>query len=79
MAAGQGIDLMLSGHTHGGQVKFEFLGNSASPARLITRYVAGHYRSNRSHLNVSRGIGTTGPPVRLNAAPEITLLTLRSA
>ncbi len=77
MAAAQGIDLVLSGHTHGGQVKFELLGNSLSPARLISRYIAGHYQIGPSRLYVSRGVGTTGPPVRINAPPEITILTLR--
>ena len=43
-AAEAGADLVLSGHTHGGQVKFEIVDHSVSPARLITPFVAGLYR-----------------------------------
>ncbi|MBI3950119.1 MAG: metallophosphoesterase [Acidobacteria bacterium] len=75
-AAQQGIDLTLSGHTHGGQINLNLLGIEAAPARLITPYVAGLYEEDQSKLYVSRGLGTTGPPVRINAPPEITLLTL---
>ncbi|MBI4469248.1 MAG: metallophosphoesterase [Acidobacteria bacterium] len=78
-AAEQQIDLQLSGHTHGGQVRFEIMGQEISPARLITPFVRGHYAKGGSHLYVSRGVGTTGPPLRLNAPPEITLLTVRGA
>jgi uncharacterized protein len=72
----RGVDLTLSGHYHGGQVRLQFLGLTVSPAHLISKFVEGHYRQGRSQLYVSRGIGTTGPPVRLNAPPEITLLHL---
>ena len=70
------IDLMLSGHYHGGQVKLQFMGMTVSPAHLISEFVEGYYRQGPSQLYVSRGIGITGPPVRLNARPEITLLHL---
>jgi uncharacterized protein len=70
------IDLTLAGHYHGGQVKLQFLGMAISPAHLISEFVEGLYSQGRSQLYVSRGIGTTGPPVRLNAPPEITLLHL---
>src|SRR5271156_5323322 len=43
-AAELGIELSLAGHTHGGQVKFEIVDHSVSPARLITPFVAGLYR-----------------------------------
>ena len=91
-AAELGIELSLAGHTHGGQVKFEIVDHSVSPARLITPFVAGLYRlpipngnaqpANGTHkaaLYVNRGLGTFGFPVRLGVPPEITLLTLRRA
>jgi predicted MPP superfamily phosphohydrolase len=74
--ARRAVDLTLSGHYHGGQVKLQFLGMTVSPAHLISEFVEGHYRRGPSQLYVSRGIGITGPPVRLNAPPEITLLHL---
>jgi predicted MPP superfamily phosphohydrolase len=70
------IDLTLAGHYHGGQVTFQFLGLRLSPAHLVSDFVEGLYARGRSQLYVSRGIGITGPPARLNAAPEITLLHL---
>lgn len=72
--AKRGVDLTLSGHYHGGQIKFQFLGLAYSPAHLLSRFVEGLYTLGRSQLYVSRGLGVTGPPVRLNAPPEITLL-----
>jgi predicted MPP superfamily phosphohydrolase len=70
------IDLTLAGHYHGGQIKLRCLGMAISPAHLISEFVEGLYLQGRSQLYVSRGIGITGPPVRLNAPPEITLLHL---
>jgi len=88
-AAQMGIELSLAGHTHGGQVKFEIVDHSISPARLITDFVAGLFNlpmtnteaaaGKKSFLYVNRGLGTFGMPVRLGVPPEITLLTLRSA
>lgn len=75
-AAGKGIDLTLSGHYHGGQIKFELLGLNFSFTDLLTRYVEGLFKIGDSKLYVSRGIGTTGPPLRINATPEITLIRL---
>lgn len=90
-AAELGIELSLAGHTHGGQVKFEIVDHSFSPARLITDFVAGLYHlpmgkgesgENGDHkkaaLYVNRGLGTFGVPVRIGVLPEITLLTLRT-
>lgn len=88
-AAEMGVELSLAGHTHGGQVKFEIVDHSISPARLITDFVAGLYHlpmgngssgsGPRSFLYVNRGLGTFGMPVRLGVPPEITLLTLRAS
>ena len=85
-AAELGIELSLAGHTHGGQVKFEIVDHSISPARLISPFVAGLYhlpmnsnRSQKAALYVNRGLGTLGFPVRIGVPPEITLLTVRRA
>jgi predicted MPP superfamily phosphohydrolase len=78
-AAQQGYDLVLAGHTHGGQVNIEILGESINPAQFFTRYVYGLYQLGRSNAYVSRGIGTIGMPVRLGAPPEVSLLRLKRA
>jgi predicted MPP superfamily phosphohydrolase len=75
-AAAHGADLTLSGHTHGGQLGVPF-SRAWNLARLVTPFTAGLYRQGASVLYVNRGIGTTGPPVRLGARAEIALITLR--
>jgi predicted MPP superfamily phosphohydrolase len=77
VAAKQGYDLTLAGHTHGGQVTFELLSPALNPARMLTPYVRGIYHEGSSVCYVNRGIGTLGVPARLGARPEITLLTLK--
>jgi len=76
-AAELGFDLTLSGHTHGGQVRVEVLERDVAASWFMSPYVNGLYRKRGSQLYVSRGIGTTGLPIRLGAPPEITLITLR--
>lgn len=76
LAASHGIPLTLSGHYHGGQIKLALPGLNLSLAHLLTPYPEGLYRIKDSHLYVSRGIGTTFTPIRLNARPEVTLLRL---
>jgi len=72
-ACDMGIDLQLSGHTHGGQIwPFGYL------VRLVVPFVAGRYRRNGAELYVSRGTGFWGPPMRLRAPAEITEIVLRS-
>jgi predicted MPP superfamily phosphohydrolase len=79
-AAEKKIDLVLSGHTHGGQVVFGRFGDVViAPSRLASKYVWGKYRDGNTHMYVSRGIGTVGLPVRINCPPEITKITLRKA
>ncbi len=75
-AASQRIALTLSGHYHGGQIKVSLPGGDFSLAHLRTPYPEGLYRIDDSRLYVSRGIGTTFTPVRLNARPEITVINL---
>ncbi len=73
-AAELGADLMLSGHTHDGQIwPFTYL------VRLMYPYVAGRYGVNGMTLIVSRGTGFWGPPMRLFKRAEITLITLTGA
>ena len=79
VAVKQGYDVMLAGHTHGGQVTVEILNQSLNIARFITPYVSGLYRIDGRSCYVTPGIGTIGMPVRLGARPEISLLRLRKA
>ena len=76
VAARQGYDLTIAGHTHGGQVRVEILRQDLNIARFFTRYVDGLYRHGSSTIFVSRGIGTIGIPARLGSTPEVALLRL---
>lgn len=73
------IDLMLSGHTHGGQFGVQLMGVEWSPAQYIYKQWAGLYRTGEQQLYVNRGIGTVGPPLRIGIRPEVTHFTLHSA
>ncbi|MFN9083886.1 MAG: metallophosphoesterase [Acidobacteriota bacterium] len=75
-AAEQGWDLMLAGHTHGGQVTVEYLHQHLNFARFFTPYVYGRYEEGGSQLYVTRGIGTVGIPARIGAPPEVALIKL---
>ncbi len=78
-AVAGGFDLMLSGHTHGGQIVLvDVLGFKLTPAALASPYISGKYKLGNSLMYVSRGIGTIGLPIRVNCPPEITLFTLRN-
>ena len=79
VAAAQGYNLVIAGHTHGGQVKVEILDHSFNPARFFTPYVYGLYRRGTAVAYVTRGIGTIGIPARIGAPPEISVLRLRKA
>jgi len=72
-AAELGVDVMVSGHTHGGQVP---------PFTLLTRLAfprfSGLYRIDRMHLVVGRGAGFWGPPIRVFSDPEIPVIVLKS-
>ncbi len=75
---GPNVDLILSGHTHGGQIRLPGIRPLALPPHGQL-YPEGHYLVGSSQLYVNRGIGTVGIPFRLNCPPEITLATLRRA
>jgi predicted MPP superfamily phosphohydrolase len=79
LAETRGVSLILSGHTHGGQVSLPLIG---SPARFISsemKYARGLYQQGGTQLYVSRGTGVIGLPVRFGARPEIAVLRLRRA
>ena len=69
------IDLMLSGHTHGGQVRLPILGPLILPP-MGKKYVEGLFHFGHMQLYVNRGVGTVGLPFRLNCPSELTELTL---
>lgn len=71
-AADRGIELTLAGHTHGGQVRFPWLGALyADTQRSGLNFVAGEYRRGASVLHVSRGTGMSVLPIRWLCRPEI--------
>ena len=74
--AGHPVDLQLSGHSHGGQVRLPLVGAVYLP-RLGRKYVRGQYKIGPLTLYTNRGLGTFGLPIRWNCPPEITFLTLR--
>jgi uncharacterized protein len=76
VAAAQGYDLTIAGHTHGGQVDVEILHQHVNVARYFTPFVQGLYRRDNSSVYVSNGLGTIGVPVRLGAPPEVSVLRL---
>jgi predicted MPP superfamily phosphohydrolase len=76
--AARGATLVLSGHTHGGQIAFPLFARTLNPARIAFRYTAGSYRRGDAQLYVSRGAGTTGVPLRIGSPSEIALITLRA-
>jgi predicted MPP superfamily phosphohydrolase len=69
------VDLMISGHTHGGQVRLPFFPPLSLPP-LGEKYVEGLFRMGSTQLYVNRGIGTVGVPFRFDCPPEVTLFTL---
>jgi predicted MPP superfamily phosphohydrolase len=75
-----GVDLMLSGHTHGGQIRLPFTG---TPRAMLPkggrRFVHGYFNVGPLQLYVNRGIGTVTLPLRFLCPPEITLFTLQPA
>ena len=73
-ASRRGVDLQLSGHTHGGQIwPFGLF------VKLAVPFVAGLYRRGGATLYVSRGTGFWGPPMRLRSPSEITEIVLRAS
>ncbi len=74
----RGPELMVSGHSHGGQFTTPW-GWAPATSHLGSRYLRGFYRRTPVPLYVSKGVGTTGPPARLFCPAEVSILTLRPA
>lgn len=74
------IDLVLSGHAHGGMIKIPRVGGLVSPGQgFLPKYTEGIYRYDETAMVVSRGLGNSGPfQLRLFNKPELVLLTLKS-
>ena len=70
------VDLQLSGHSHGGQVRLPFIRPLYLPV-LARKYILGQYQIKGLTLYVNAGLGTVNAAVRMNCPPEITLLTMR--
>lgn len=75
--ANKRIDLILAGHTHGGQVVYPFIGPVKLKECFGHRLVSGLYRFDDTQLYINRGIGVSTFPYRINCPPEITLITLK--
>ncbi len=73
-----GIDLMLSGHNHGGQVRFPVIGPILMPSLYSRRFDRGFFRSGRTLMHVSQGVAGKHP-IRYGCLPEISRLVLRAA
>ena len=70
------FDLMLAGHTHGGQIRIPVIGPMVCPSRFGVRYAAGLFYEPPTVMHVSRGLSGV-QPLRFGCAPEVTLLELR--
>ena len=72
-----GIDLVLTGHAHGGQVRLPFIGPLYAPSQgLFPKYSSGLYKEGDTQMYVSRGIGNGLAPLRFNDGPELAVIVL---
>jgi predicted MPP superfamily phosphohydrolase len=76
---GDAVDLVLSGHTHGGQVRLPFVGALRNPAERDDLYEEGLRRRPWTQVYISRGVGTVRLPIRFLCRPEVAVLTLTGA
>ena len=73
-----GIDLVLSGHAHGGQIRLPGIGGLYAPGQgFFPRYTSGNYTVGDTEMIVSRGIGNSAFPLRVNDRPEVVIVTLK--
>lgn len=73
-----GIDLVLSGHAHGGQIRLPGIGGLYAPEQgFFPRYTSGNYTMGDTEMIVSRGIGNSAFPLRVNDRPEVVIVTLK--
>ena len=74
-----GMDLVFSGHAHGGQFRLPFIGGLVAPNQgFFPKYDAGKFTEENTTMIVSRGVGNSIIPIRFNNRPEIVLVTLRN-
>ena len=72
-----GVDLVFSGHAHGGQFRLPFIGGLVAPNQgFFPKYDAGHFSEGNTTMIVSRGIGNSIIPIRFNNCAEITIADL---
>lgn len=73
-------DLVLTGHAHGGQVRIPFVGGLIAPNQgLFPHYTEGVYSKDNTDMVVSRGLGNSVIPVRINNTPELFMITLKKS
>ena len=73
-------DLVLTGHAHGGQVRIPFVGGLIAPNQgLFPHYTEGVYSKDNTDMVVSRGLGNSVIPVRINNTPELVMITLKKS
>lgn len=80
-AVGKNIDLVLAGHTHGGQVYIPFLTKYIVPMKRAAGqgYIKGLYKISNTQMYVNEGIGVSVMPIRFLVPPEVTVLTLQKS
>ena len=77
--ANHNIDVVLSGHAHGGQFRLPFIGGLVAPNQgLFPEYDAGIYTEGNTNMLVSRGVGNSILPFRINNRPEVILIELQA-
>ena len=75
----ENINLIFSGHAHGGQIRIPFVGGIVAPNQgLFPKYTSGKYEEKNTTMIVSRGIGNSIIPFRINNRPELIVVELRS-
>lgn len=73
-----GMNLVFSGHAHGGQVRLPLVGGLVAPDQgVFPKYDAGLFKEGKTHMLVSRGVGNSIIPLRVNNRPEIVVVELR--
>ena len=71
------INLVLSGHAHGGQFRLPYIGGIIAPDQgLFPKYTAGKYVVGKTQMIVSRGLGNSIIPIRINNRPELVVIEL---
>lgn len=79
LTSGHRVDLMLSGHTHGGQVRLPVIGTPVTNSKYGQKYAQGLVEGPACPVYVSRGLGMTAMPIRIGVRAEIAVIELRSA